>query len=43
MYIDCSGNSETQRYDRLQKKFDELANWAAEFDENCDTLWNLIN
>ncbi|PON46764.1 hypothetical protein TorRG33x02_325210 [Trema orientale] len=42
-YNEWSENSKTQRYDKLQKKFDELANWAVESDDNCATFWNLMN
>ncbi|XP_060969049.1 protein FAR1-RELATED SEQUENCE 1-like [Cannabis sativa] len=42
-YNDVSGNVDTQRYNRLQKKFYEVADWAIESKDNCETFWNVMN
>ncbi|XP_062112857.1 protein FAR1-RELATED SEQUENCE 2-like [Humulus lupulus] len=42
-YNEWSGRFETRRYDKLQTKFYEVANWAAECDEHCETFWNVMN
>ncbi|POO00619.1 hypothetical protein TorRG33x02_036930 [Trema orientale] len=40
---DLSENSEAQRYDKLQKKFDEFANKIVDSDDNLAIFWNLLN
>ncbi|XP_062098528.1 protein FAR1-RELATED SEQUENCE 6-like [Humulus lupulus] len=42
-YNDWSGNVKTQRFDRLQKKFYDLVDWAVESDENCAIFWDMMN
>lgn len=37
------GNPKTKRYDKLQKKFDEVVDWVVISDERCEMLWNVLD
>ncbi|KAM6565436.1 hypothetical protein CsatA_024564 [Cannabis sativa] len=42
-YDDWTSNLEAQRYDKLRKKFDEVADLAVVSDEKMMQLWNLLD
>ncbi|KAL2515347.1 protein FAR1-RELATED SEQUENCE 6-like [Forsythia ovata] len=42
-YDDWKGDHDAQRYNKLQKKLDDVADLAVISDENCDLLWNMMD
>lgn len=42
-YDDWKGDKEAQRYHKLQKKLDDVADLAVSSDENCTVWLNMMN